>query len=539
VTTQTLAHAPDPSREAPQLSQASAGAPPPCIGPGGQLALLGELSASGAQRGLDGRWYSPEARSAEPILGTNAEFCAQRETEPPGAKLGGGPAQLVLDLADLEAVPQLGIFERQAVTRRVLREEMGDAGFSSNLHKCDWVRVPIRKDGVVIVYRDERGNYHHSGHVRCQQWCCALCGPKRARSTAATLGVAILRWLDGRRNDAGGRRDRPSRLTYRDVWMLTLTLPHRWQDMPGATVEKLYAAHAAFVKSPAWKAFSRRWGVKQAVRVLDNVHGSKNGTHPHFHIALFVSKARDYKHDTAETVDELGDLLGWRSHYARRAGESKAQWRRRRQRRCDEIGTTLWGAWSDALRDAGVVYPVAGEALKLSPGEQAAAYFTGWGLADEVAATTQKSRSHLRLLDAAAAGVAGAGRAYVEWVAASHGRQWVTGLEDLRQKLDISDGDIEEHTREMREARDAAAAARGEPVQLVKPHEVAIPDGLHAAALSLGWPTVHALCDAADTEGKTPQLVVIDALCEERRRLELLRTRQRAGPARGAAPPDV
>jgi hypothetical protein len=73
----------------------------------------------------------------------------------------------------------------------------------------------------------------------------------------------------------------------------------------------------------------------------------------------------------------------------------------------------------------------------------------------------------------------------------------------------------------------------------VKPLEVAIPDGLHAAALSLGWPTVHALCDAADTEGKTPQLVVIDALCEERRRLELLRTRQRAGPARGAAPPDV
>ena len=35
------------------------------------------------------------------------------------------------------------------------RTELGEAGFKSNLHKCDWVRVPMRKDGVVIVYRDE------------------------------------------------------------------------------------------------------------------------------------------------------------------------------------------------------------------------------------------------------------------------------------------------------------------------------------------------------------------------------------------------
>lgn len=526
----TLPRPSDFSPEAPHVAQRANAAAGVGGAPGAQLALLG---LPGAQLGLDGRLElaTPEARSAEPLLGTNAEFWTEAKTEPPAAKVWGA-AQLVLDLGDTAAIPQLDLFERQHVQRVVLRTELGDAGFKSNLHKCDWVRVPLRKDGVVIVYRDERGNFHHSGHVRCQQWCCALCGPKRARSTAATLGAAIMRWFEGRRNGAGGRRDRPSRLSHRDVWMLTLTMPHKWHDMPGATVEKLYAAHALFIASPVWRAFRKQWGIAQAVRVLDNVHGSRNGTHPHFHIALFVSKARDRKHDVAENLDELGELLGWRSHYARRPGEKVSDWRRRRQRRCDEIGTVLWGAWHDALRAAGVEYTITGEALKLSPGENAAAYFTGWGLADEVAATTAKARSHLRLLDAAAAGVEGAGRAYVEWVAATHGRQWVTGLEDLRQLLDITDDDIEQHTREMRDARDAAAAERGEPVQLVKPLEVAIPPALHAAALSLGWPTVHKLCEAADEQGASPQLVVVDALCAERRRLELLRCRARSDAPR-------
>lgn len=506
---------------------------PPDLSPGGQLALPG----AGGQLGLDGRVYGharplpgqisvggpTEGRSPEPILGPNAEFCTQCKTEPAtdiGGSLPAGPAQLVLDLGDTTAIPQLDLFARHDLQHAAMCAELGDAGFSSNLAKCGRTRVPNRKGGVVTMYRDDRGTWRHSGVVQCDHWCCAKCGPARARSTAAALGVAIDRWLNGRRNAQGGRRDRPSRLAFRDVWMLTLTLPHRLEDWPGATVEKLYAAHALFLRSPAWRSFCREWGISSAVRVLDNAHGGRNGTHPHFHIALFPSLARERAYPAD---DAPAHILGWRSLRSLSKDE--------RALACDAIATSLWGAWHDALRAAGVEYPVGAEALKLSPGEKAAGYFTAWGLADEVGATPQKARSHLRLLDAAGAGVEGAGAAFVHWYLSTQGKQWVTGLGDLRARLEITDEDIEAHAAELRAARDAAAAARGEPVVFVKPLQVEIPDALFASALSLGWASVHDVCNRADVEGVPVQLALVDALCAERRRLELLRARSRAGPA--------
>lgn len=496
--------------------------------PGGAQLAFNVRGVPG-QLGLDGRLYGharplpgdastdpppghPEGRSPESLLGTNAEFCTPVQD---GASGGSGtPRQLVLDLADLVAVPQLDMWERKERQHAVLCAELGDAGFSSNLAKCGITRVPSRKGGVVTLYRDARGTWRHSGHVHCDQWTCASCGPSRARTTAATLGVAMDRWLNGRRNAEGGRHDRPARLAFRDVWMLTLTLPHRIEDWPGDTVDKLFDAHERFKRSAAWRAFCREWGIKSSVRVLDNAHGGKNGTHPHFHLALFPSLARDI--DTSDGAT----LLGWRAHRAMRKAD--------RRQRCDEIGAALWGAWRDALVEAGVTYAVGGEALKLSPGEKAAAYFTGWGLADEVGASTMKVRSHLRLLDAAAAGVEGAGGAFVQWVAATRGKQWVTGLGDLEQRLAITDEDIEAHIAKLRAARDAAAAERGEPVVLVRELQVDVPDALHAAALSLGWSTVHDVCTQADLDGRNAQLALTDVLCAERRRLDLLRTRRRA-----------
>lgn len=505
------------------------------LAPAAQPSLF---AAAGSQRGLDGRWYehpeatAPKGPETEPLLGTNAEFCTRSsagETELPGAKLWGGH-QLVLDLADTAAIPQLDLFTRRDLQHAVMCEQLGDAGFEHRLSKCGRTRVPNRKAGVVTLYRDERGTWHHTGHVKCEHMCCAKCGTGEARSTAATLGVGFTSWLHGRRNDQGGRRDRPERLRYRDVWMLTLTLPHKMADAPGATVEKLFDAHARFKRSAAWRNFCREWGINSAVRVLDPTFGGRDGVHPHFHIALFVEKARDRDERPERLVEEYepgkfrarDSLLAWRAHRAMSLDE--------RKRRCAEIGTVLWGAWHDALRAAGVEHMIGAHALELSPGEKAAAYFTGWGLADEVGATTAKHRSHLRLLDAAGAGVVGAGEMFVQWVAATHGKQWITGVGDLRARLEIRDEDIEAHVAELRRVRDAAAAERGEPVVLVRALQVDVPDALHAAALSLGWPQVHKVCSDADERGEVAQLALIDALCAERRRLELLRCRARGQP---------
>src|SRR5262245_26886741 len=123
---------------------------PPDLSPGGQLALPG----ADGQLGLDGRVYGHaralpaqiqsgvgiEGRSPEPILGTNAEFCTQCKTEPAPDNGGGlglsSTRQLVLDLGDTEAIPQLSLFERQRSQRYVLVKNLGrDVAWKLNLHK--------------------------------------------------------------------------------------------------------------------------------------------------------------------------------------------------------------------------------------------------------------------------------------------------------------------------------------------------------------------------------------------------------------------
>ena len=395
-------------------------------------------------------------------------------------------------------VPQLGLWERLDLAHGALCAHGGPGAFESRQAKCHRTR---RKKGAVRGYRTERGAWRWGGLVQCDLWACPSCGTRRARSTAATLGVAIDRWL--RRSE------------YTDVWMLTLTAPHRAEDLVGVTIERLYAAHAAFLKSPQWRAFVERWSVASTVRVLDVTFGGRNGAHPHFHVALFPSHAVDI-------AREDGMLLST-AHKARSDRDDRA-------RRCDEIALDLWGAWESALRGAGVTRAVAGEAVKLSPAEKARSYFTAWGLADEVGATPAKARSHLRLLDAAGAGVAGAGAAYVEWCAAVHGRQWVTGLADLRSRLSISDEDVETYVAELRVKRDAALEAAGTPVQLVRPLSIVIPELLYPAALSLGWARVTAILDGADAGGLVePQMALVDALRAESLRLDMLRIRRIAG----------
>lgn len=459
------------------------------LGPGGQLAL----PVAGAQIGLDGRSYAPAAPAApersEPSLGPQHGVLHEPPERP-------GPVQLALDLADVGRVPQLGLWDRLDHAHALLP-------FESRQAKCHRTR---RVKGPVNGYRTDRGSWSWSGLVRCGLYACPACGPRRARDVSAALGCAI-------------RKHRAS-ASHADVWMLTATIPHSSEDLVGATVERLYRAWSEFVRSSTWRAFSERWQLRPVVRVLDSTFGGANGAHPHFHVLLLPRGAASVTREDGEVL--VSPWSSWPED--------------ERRARLAELTAGLWPAWDAACAAAGVERARGAQAIELTPAERAAAYFVAWGLADEVGASPAKARSHLRLLDARGAGVEDAGAAYVEWVAATSGRQWVTGLTDLRRTLGISDEDCEEYVAELRVARDAAAAARGEPVQLVRPLYVAIPELLYPAALSLGWARVIALLDDADARGLPPQAALLDALRAESLRLDLLRTRARAGPAANAPP---
>lgn len=499
----TLPQPTDDREDALRASLRASVPTPPELAPGGQLALLG------GQGGLDGRWYAhpeatpPQGGESEPSLGPQHGVLH----EPPP----DSPVQLRLDLADTEAIPQLGLWERHDTAHAAHARARGEVppelvlpgarGFASRACKCHRTR---RKRGDVAGRRSERGAWSWSGLVTCNLFTCVVCGGRRARDVSATLGVVMDRHLKAHR--------------HADAWMLTPTVPHTADDLVGVTVERLYAAWSRFARSSEWRAFCERWGVVAVVRVLDAAFGGDSGAHPHFHILLLPTAAADVD---LSVVDHgfIPVPSSWR-HWP------QAQ----REARLDELALGLWGAWDAACAAAGITRSRGAHALKLSPAEHARAYFLGWGLADEVGAVSSKLKSHVRLLDAAAAGHDAAAAAYTEWCAAVDGRQWVTGLADAAKLYNVEDTDVALWLAELRARRDEAARLDGNPVRLVPALDVTIPALLYPTALKLGWATVHAILDGASEKGLPPQAALVAAL------LDKLHTRTSVGPPATAPP---
>lgn len=441
--------------------------------PGAQLALDGHDDAPGHAS-------APEAApAAEPSLGPLHAV----SHHPPG------PVQLDLDLGDTRAIPQLDLWARLdlAATYAPPHAQLGrDDAWHTRAAKCHRTRRMFATP--VPGFRTERGGWSFAGLVRCGHWSCPACGVERAREVSAVLGLAIERWLG-----AGMGLLTP------DVWMLSLTMPHGRADHPGATLDGLFAAWEAFTRSRTWRKFRARWGVSSVVRVLDVTFGGRNGCHPHFHVALFPSLAATAWRDPEDGAMITAPIRGMLDDDRRET--------------LDGLAVELRSAWGDALRAVGVTRGIAREALELTGGERAAAYFTAWGLGDEVGASTVKTRSHLRLLDAADVGHVAAGAAYTEFCQAVAGRQWVSsGLGDLKQRCGIDDAAIDAYRQRRQAERDAAAAARGEPVVFVRPLEVTIPALLYPAALRHGWRAIVATCNQADADGRDPQAALVDLL---------------------------
>lgn len=500
-----------------------------------QLAPVGQLvlPAVPAQLGLDGLAYEPRRQptdldadsrgrspeeSARPLGTSHGVFDRTsdgRPGHPTDAPFPGLQLSLGLDLDAADNAQQLSLFARQAMHRELFRapqscpRKCACHPFDRDA-KCNWTRYLSHADAHGA--RHDSGAWSLKGVIKCGTWTCAACGPAHARATASKLGVAIDRHLASTADGVDA-----------DVWMLTLTIPH-YADVPAdVVVDQLYAATAKLWTSPAWRAFEKRWGLIGRVRVLDATHGGPDGSHPHFHVALFPTRAglptveafalSEEKIDSW-TIDERGGEMGetgvrvlpsqiagqgvWTS--LRHGATPKA-----RARFVDDLKHGLIPAWEKAVRASGarIENPTKfrENSVKVSPSEKASAYFVKWGLADEVGAPTAKARNHLRMLDAAAAGVPGAAHVVRQWRKAVAGHAWVTGLADVCNRLGVTDEDARQRLDEIRAKREAQLAREGTPVEKVPELNVIIRAHVYAVALALGWEQVFGYCDEVSARG--------------------------------------
>jgi hypothetical protein len=426
--------------------------------PSGQLVLPG----APAQLGLDGAAYAPlpSGEAASHYLGTHT--VVSPDAPDPASQL-----ELPGLARALDDSPQLNLWARLERSRSLLGGHVSgqrsrDGGAFDRQAKCLWVRYT--SETSVEVTRDPDGSYTTSGLVRCGSWLCPACGPAHAREAVAALAISIDRHLASSQ--------------WTDVWMLTLTANHAKGDNLEELTDRLYRAAAALWEDEDWERFATRWGVVARVRVLDVTFGGANGTHPHFHIALFVDT------DGAIVPDELDPekpLVPIRKLQQSARKELLKQYR-----------GALVLAWERACLSVGFRAPSRRHGLHLQPGELAASYLVAWGLADELAAG-EKPRNHLRLLDAYAAGFYQAGELYKSWRRATDRRQWVTGLGRLRRHFGVTDDDVTAYHADRRARREAELSHT--PIVRLRPVRVVVAPHLYAVVTSLGWPTVHAAID--------------------------------------------
>lgn len=474
--------------------------------PGGQLVLPGHAG----QLGLDGRVYAPVVVGAPPSgeaasssLGPLHHVSHDPDAPPDPGPVATLPGQLTLAPELFEATAQVSMWRRLDVARALL-----DGRTDSNRDaKCQ--RTRFAADGIVGVTRHASGKYSLAGVISCDRMTCPACGPRRARALASKLAVAIAKH---------------HRAPFADTWMLTLAPPHVAGDAPATSVQRLYDACALFLRSAEWRRFAKAHGVVGKVRALDATHGGRNGLHAHFHIAVFVENAgissawepsgeqpRRAKRTDDEFVDAMVRALT-ASPVASSATDMFRLWEplrmsdeTRRAAYLAELGEVLIPGWERACLEAGIAVrdrtAFRRHALTLSPSENAAAYFTKWGLADEVGAPTAKGNSHLRLLDICAAGGRDgdvAGDLYRSFREAVDGYTWVSGLADICKRLAVTDDDAAAYIAELRAKREKMLAAAGVPIVVVRELKLEIWSHLYPAAARLGWERVFAFVDECD-----------------------------------------
>lgn len=446
--------------------------------PRGSLAPAGQLVApfAPAQIGLDGLPYDPAggARASEasqdqapgreaasPHLGPYTSFPAPS----PPAALSALPGQLELPFDQ---------YDRQHTMWSVM-DPRTQPTEHRRMGKCG--KVSLGR-GELAIERGENGTWSPSGFVRCNTWQCPTCGPRRAHERAALLSAAIAKH---RRRDA-----------FHDTWLLTFTIWHHAGETQREKFDRLHAAWDTFAKSRQWKRFRERFGVVDVVRCLDETFG-RNGVHPHFHVLLFVEHAViGFMPIRGLGIDERNELLA------------------------DVAGEQLIEPWSDAVRETGV-WPVKESvqsafrkhSVDMRGGDDAATYVVKWGMADEAVMSPRKRFSRTDLLNLACAGDPVAAQWWREWADATRGRNFCTGTGKLRERLVLSDEEIQEHREEMRRRREAEELKQGKEPKPKRPRlRIVISYVDLPTVVRLGWGAIVRAAEHAEDVGRDPQRLV-------------------------------
>lgn len=522
---QTLPDASD-ERDVEQLS---------LFGRAGQLALPGAV----AQLGLDGAAYAPDpigppaTAGDRQSLATNAMFCAPGVLPPTeGNAPGPLPGQLPL-LGEWFESAQTSMWGRLGNRNDVTRPARScppdcECHPHARLSKCLKVRHSL--DAAIDWKRSEYGHWSPTGLVTCGSvLTCPYCGPRRCRDLAGQLAITIDEFLAARGDDDA----RP----WRDVWMLTLKVPHYLDENQTTVVDHLYDSAETLFRSSPFRKWCERWGIVGRVRVLDVTFGGPNGIHPHFHCAIFVEKAgitpahawsleEHNKRSNEWVVDARGDVdcngVAVQRRGFAQLDDEIARWgyykplrvcsKHVRLKYLAEVKGSLIAAWEKAVRASGARIEsdanFRANSLDLTPGENAASYYTKWGLENEVGNPSAKDKGVLRLLDACVAGVKGATWTYKQWLHASKGRALCVGITDImRRVFPLLDGEtkdqwseridtkVREHQDEQRRRREAELAREGTPVVKVPELRVQVRSHLYAAAMAVGWEQMLSFVD--------------------------------------------
>jgi hypothetical protein len=527
--TENVAHPPDTRETALQGS---------FFARAGQLALPGRAGLSPAQLGLDGAPYAIEARSAEPSLGPDTpgfarghEPAAAADVPPPGRDVARSARQLELwDVTWGQSPPQLSIWPAMRVRQALVPPRQA---------KCQ--RVRYRAESEVELHRSSSGRWRLKNTISCQRYTCPVCGRRRCERAAGQLGACF----------EAHRKAHPDG----DQWMLTLAPPHRASDELGEVMRWAYDASSRLWRSREWRSLAEDYQIRARVRVLDATHGGANGSHPHFHVALFVDAgrvplrrlARHQWNDQVATFRaerarrrRAREAMPRRSTELRRAQEVDREWELLEGERLTalrafvevlegaavddqddervrlrdqpqgvraaflrELESRLRPAWRRELAAVGCPHAVGEHALRLSASERAEAYFVKWGLAQEVGLPTAKSRSHLRLLDVVVAQLGEqsdvAGDLYRGFVRATKGRAWVTGLSDACRTLGVDEDSAAEYVARQREREEQQREREGKPPRPEVPElHLIVRSRLWGAFLALGHERVFTELDQAD-----------------------------------------
>lgn len=249
----------------------------------------------------------------------------------------------------------------------------------------------IKGEGV-MVYRSAKGA-RFAGLTTCGSgWACPVCASKISEKRREELTRAVVAWTK-----SGGQ-----------VYLMTGTFPHQWGDDLDMLNERLDVIRNRWRNSSAFKKLPK----VGAVASLEVTHGD-NGWHPHVHLLVFMERPL--------TMPERDTLV--------------AMWARQ---------SIKAGVDSDRLSD------LIEHGLDIRGGEDAAAYVTkygreeDWGLSSELTRAHSKTAKggHLKpfgLLSLATAGDTEAGRLFVDFAEAFHGKRLLTWSPGLKKRFDIDE----------------------------------------------------------------------------------------------------